>query len=121
MWASSGTSASERIEIASNGEGRYTSATDGVTDKDERVVLSKDQLHELAEVFRTQHACELTGDPAYTPGAGEGKTTLELALPDQHCKIVLWEFEWQHGRAKEITETMHAMRPLRAPQGARGR
>jgi hypothetical protein len=116
MWVTSGTSASERIEIAANGEGQYTSAIDGVPEKDERVSLSREQVNELAELLRTQHACELAGDPAYTPVPGEGKTTLELAFPDQHCKVVLWDFEWQRGRAKEITETMHSMRPLRAPR-----
>jgi hypothetical protein len=118
-WVSSGTSASERIEIPSSGYGRYTSASNGVAEKDESVILSNDQLNELAELFRTQRVCELADDPAYKPAPGEGRTTLELAFPDQHCKVSLWDFAWQHGRAKDITETMHSMRPLRQPRPAR--
>jgi hypothetical protein len=118
-WVSAGTSTSERIEIESNGHGQYTSATDGVMEKNERLDLTKDQLGELAEVFRTHHACQLAEDPTYTPVAGEGKISLELAFPDQRCKVVLWDFEWQRGHAKEITETMRSMRPLRAPRSPR--
>lgn len=118
-WVSSGTSESERIEIPSSGYGRYTSASNGVAEKDVSVILSKDQLNELAEMFRTQRVCELADDPAYKPAPGEGRTTLELALPDQHCKVALWDFEWQHGRAKDITETMRSMRPLRQPRPPR--
>ena len=120
MWASEGSSVSEHIEIASNGEGSYRSANNGVPDKDERVILTTDQVSELAEMFRAQRACELADDPAYTPQPGEGKTTLVLAFPDQHCKVVLWDFQWQHGRGKDITETMHSMRPLRPPRPPRG-
>ena len=50
---------------------------------------------------------------AYKPVAGEAKISLELAFPDQRCKVALWDLEWQRGPAKEITETMRSMRPLR--------
>jgi hypothetical protein len=120
-WVSAGVNTSERIEIESSGQGRYTSATDGVPEKNERVVLSRDQLDELAEMFRSHRVCELTDDPAYTPVAGEGKISLELAFPDQRCKVVLWDFEWQRGRAKDVTETMRSMRPLRVPRSQRSR
>lgn len=120
-WVSAGANTSERIEIESNGHGLYTSATDGVLEKNERLDLTKDQLGELAEVFRTHHACELVEDPAYKPVAGEAKISLELAFPDQRCKVVLWDLEWQRGRAKEITETMRSMRPLRVPRSSRTR
>lgn len=103
----------ERIEITSSGEGTYMRTSNGTQDKKEQVILTKDQFHELTELFRAQHACELAHDPTYTPAPDEGQTTLELAFPDQHCKIVLWDVEWQRGGAREITETMHSMRPLR--------
>jgi hypothetical protein len=112
-WGSSTQSTTERIEFASGGEGSYTHTSNGVEDKHERVSLTKDQLHELLELFRTQHACELAHDPTYTPAPDEGQTTLELALPDQHCKIVLWDTEWLRGPARDITETMRSMRPVR--------
>ena len=115
-WVTTGTSTSERIEIESNGQGNYTRALDGVVEKDERLQFTKDQLDEIVEVFRSQRACELADDPAYTPVAGEGRITLELALPDLHCKVSLWNLEWERGRAKAITETMHSMRPVRPPR-----
>ncbi len=113
IWGSARVGATERIEIISAGQGSYTHTTNGVEDKNERLSFTNDQLRELIELFRSQHACELAHDPTYTPAPDEGQTTLELALPDQHCKIVLWDTEWQRGRAREITETMHSMRPLR--------
>jgi hypothetical protein len=120
-WVSAGANTSERIEIENNGHGLYTSATDGVPEKNERLDLTKAQLDELAEVFRTHHACGLAEDPTYKPVAGEAKISLELAFPDQRCKVVLWDLEWQRGRAKEITETMRSMRPLRTPRSSRTR
>jgi len=112
-WATVAPTTTERIELRSSGEGSYTKTTDGVPASSERVSLSPDQLAELAELFRTQKACQLAHDPAYTPAPDEGQTTLELAFPDQHCTVVLWNTEWQRGSAKEITETMRSMRPLR--------
>lgn len=112
-WGSSSMGMSERIEIAGDAQGSYTHTTNGVEDKNERLSFTNDQFRELIELFRTQHACELAHDPTYTPVPDEGQTTLELAFPDQHCKIVLWDAEWQRGPAREITETMHSMRPLR--------
>jgi hypothetical protein len=115
-WATSGTSATERIELEASGDGHYTSATDGAPEKDERVILDKDQFNELAEMFRAHRVCELTDDPAYVPVPGEGKTTLEVAFPDLHCKVTLWNYTWRQGRAKDISETMRSMRPLRVPR-----
>ncbi|HEU4735228.1 MAG TPA: hypothetical protein VFT22_45365 [Kofleriaceae bacterium] len=111
-WASGGTSVTERITIASNGQGHYLSVNNGTVDKDERLELTKDQLDELKELLRSHHACELAHDPAYTPVANEGTVTLELSFPDLRCKVMLWDLEWQH-QARDIVETMHSMRPLR--------
>src|SRR5262245_24571697 len=111
-WARTGTGVTERIELLSSGDGNYTSSINGV-DKNERVVLSKDQVNELDELLRSKRACELSHDPAYTPGPEEGQTTLELAFPGLTCKVVMSTFEWQQGSAKEIAETMQSMRPLR--------
>jgi len=119
MWTTTTASTTEHLELTSGGRGQYTTARDGVKDKDEPVALSTDQISELAELFRAQHACELTSDPAYTPVPDEGKTTLELAFPDQRCKVVLWDLEWQHGRAREIADTMRSMRPLRSQRPER--
>lgn len=112
-WTSAGLGATERIEIKSSGDGNYTSTINGMKNRDERVVLSKTQVEEIDELFRTQGACQLAHDPAYTPVADEGQTTLELLFPDQTCKIVLWNREWDRGNARPIAETMRSMRPLR--------
>jgi hypothetical protein len=120
-WARSGTGVTERIELKSSGDGSYVSTLNGVEDKNERVILTKDQVEELAELFRSKKACELTHDPAYTPAPEEGEITLELAFPDLHCKIVLWALEWQQPRAKEIAETMQSMKPLRLQRSGRQR
>ena len=68
---------------------------------------------DLDELFLSQGACQLHHDPEYTPRSDEGETTLELAFPDQVCKVVLWNTEWNRGRAQPIAETMRSMRPLR--------
>lgn len=112
-WWSTGAGTNERIEIKNSGHGNYTSTNNGVVEKDELVILTDDQVHELHELFRSQGACQLHHDPEYTPLSDEGQTTLELAFPDQACKVVLWNTEWNRGRAQPITETMHSMRPLR--------
>jgi hypothetical protein len=117
-WVSASPSAVERIEISSSGNGNYTRSTDGVQDKDERLEFTSDQVAELAELFRSHHVCEIVEDPAYTPVAGEGKTTLELMYPDMRCKVTLWDLEWQR-REKDITETMRSMRPLKVPRSQR--
>jgi hypothetical protein len=116
-WATSSTGATERIELQRSGEGRYTSTISGAPDREERVILSSDQVAELDEMFRSQRVCELAHDPSYTPAPDEGQTTLVLAFPDQRCTIVLWNHEWEHGRAQPISETMRSMRPLRQPPG----
>jgi hypothetical protein len=112
-WSTSGTDTSERIEIKSGGNGNYTSSANGAVEKNEQVILTSDQVHELDELFQSQGACQLKHDPDYTPRPNEGETTLELAFPDQTCKIVLWNTEWDRGRAQPIAETMRSMRPLR--------
>ncbi|HEX8109370.1 MAG TPA: hypothetical protein VF516_16680 [Kofleriaceae bacterium] len=111
-WWSTGAGTNERIEIPSSGNGNYTRTDNGRVEKDERVILTSDQVHELDELFLGQGACQLKHDPEYTPRADEGQTTLELAFPDQTCKVVLYNTEWDRGHAQPIAETMRSMRPL---------
>lgn len=117
-WWSTGAGTNERIEIKSSGNGNYTSTDNGRPEKDEQVILTTDQVHELDELFRSQGACQLKHDPEYTPRPSEGQTTLELAFPDQSCKVVLWNTEWDRGPAQPIGETMKSMRPLRLQKKA---
>jgi hypothetical protein len=117
-WATSLTGATERVEVRSNGDVSFTTSTGDSPGRAEHLSLLKEQVEELHELVRTQRACELAHDPAYTPAPDEGQTTLELAFPDLRCKIVLWNREWQQGRAREIAETMRSMRPL-GPRGAK--
>ena len=109
-WASASMGVNEHVEVRSDGEVIYTTSTNGVQDKNERLSLSTDQVEELADMFRAQKACELVHDPSYTPAPDEGQTTLDLAFPDLRCKVTLWNQEWQRGRARDIEETMHSMR-----------
>lgn len=120
-WWSTGAGTNERIELKSSGHGNYISTNNGVVEKDEPVILTDDQVHEIDELFRTQGACQLHHDPEYTPRSDEGQTTLELMFPDQACKVVLWNTEWNRGRAQPIAETMHSMRPLRLQNTTRQR
>ena len=120
-WWSTGAGTNERIEIKNSGHGNYISTNNGVVEKDEPVILTDDQIHELDELFLSQGACQLHHDPEYTPRSDEGQTTLELAFSDQACKVVLWNTEWNRGRAQSIAETMHSMRPLRLQNTARQR
>jgi hypothetical protein len=120
-WWSTGAGTNERIEIKNSGHGNYTRTDNGKVEKDEPVVLTDDQIHELDELFLSQGACQLHHDPEYTPRPDEGQTTLELAFPDLACKVVLWNTEWNRGRAQSIAETMHSMRPLRLQNTARPR
>jgi hypothetical protein len=113
-WVSSITGVDEHVVVRSNGDVSFTSSSD---DKAEHLSLLKEQVQELAELFRAQRACELTHDPDHRPAPDEGQTTLEIAFPDQRCKIVLWNREWQQGRAREIAETMRSLRPLRSHGG----
>jgi hypothetical protein len=117
-WWSTGAGTNERIEIKSSGNGNYTRTDNGRPEKDEQVILTTDQVRELDDLFRSQGACELKHDPEYTPRPSEGETTLELAFPDQSCKVVLWNTEWDRGRAQPIGETMRSMRPLRLQKKA---
>src|ERR1041384_478248 len=116
-WTSVGVGVNERIEIKSSGDGSYVSMINGVEQKNERVVLSRSQVAELDELFREKGACQLVHDPEYKPVPDEGQTTLELAFPDQTCKIVLSTLEWQRGKAQPIAETMRSMRPLNLHPG----
>lgn len=120
-WWSTGAGTNERIEIKSSGNGNYTRSDNGKVEKDEPVILTDEQIHELDELFLSQGACQLHHDPEYTPRSDEGQTTLELAFPDQACKVVLWNTEWNRGRAQPIAETMHSMRPLRLQNTTRQR
>jgi hypothetical protein len=117
-WWSSGAGTNERIEIKSSGNGNYTRTNNGVVEKDELVILTGDQVHELDELFLSQGVCQLHHDPGFTPGPTEGQTTLELAFPDQTCKVVLWNAEWDRAPAQPIAETMRSMRPLRQTRPA---
>jgi len=117
IWSTSGTEVAERIEVQSSGHITYTTTINGVPDKRDEVILTSDQVEEIDELFRNQHVCELANDPAYTPTADEGKTTLVLAFPDQRCTVELWNHEWNHGRAQPVAETMRSMRPLRPHTG----
>jgi hypothetical protein len=116
-WYTTGTGLNERIELKSSGDGSYVSTLNGTEDRNERVILSTGQLQELNELLRTHGACQLTHDPAYKPAPDEGQTTLELAFPDQKCKVVLSNTEWQRGAAQPISETMRSMRPIKMPAG----
>lgn len=118
-WSSTGAGTNERIEIPSSGNGNYTRTDNGRVEKDERVILTSDQVHELDELFLSQGACQLKHDPEYTPRSDEGQTTLELTFPDQTCKVVLWNTEWDRGRAQPIAETMRSMRPLQRTKPTR--
>ena len=112
-WVSTITGVHERVEVRKNGDVSYTASTRGVEGKPEQIKLSKEQVEELADILRAQHACELAHDPTFTPAPDEGKTSLELSFPDQRCKIELWNREWQRDRTREILETMRSMRPIR--------
>ena len=112
-WWSSGAGTNERIEIKSSGNGNYVRTNNGVVEKDELVILTNDQIRELEELFASHGACQFHHDPAFTPGPTEGESTLELAFPDQTCKVVLWNAEWDRAPAQPIAETMRSMRPLR--------
>src|SRR5436190_15312829 len=82
-WWNTGAGTNERIEIKSSGNGNYTRTDNGKVEKDEQVVLTSDQVHELDELFLSQGVCQLKHDPEYTPRPSEGETTLELAFSDQ--------------------------------------
>lgn len=109
----------ERIELTSNGRGNYSTVSSGVAQPSQEVVLSKDQINELDEMMRNKNVCKFAHDPAYTPQPDEGETTLELSFPDQRCKVVLWNREWQNGPALDISETMRSMRPRGTPKPRR--
>jgi hypothetical protein len=116
-WTSTGVGLVERIELKRSGEGNYVSTLNGVEERNERVVLSGSQVQELDDLLRSQGACQLRHEPDYKPGPEEGQTTLELAFPDQTCKVVLSNSEWQRGPAHAISETMRSMRPIKMPAG----
>jgi hypothetical protein len=112
-WAATRPTITERIEIRSDGEARYKTSSPGQPDTDERVVLSRDQLQELGEMFRARQACALPHDTTDTPPPGEATITLELNFPDQRCKLTLSEPEWRNGPAHDLAQTMDSIRPAR--------
>ncbi|HET9620427.1 MAG TPA: hypothetical protein VFP84_03595 [Kofleriaceae bacterium] len=111
VWENQGNGESTRTAIENNGGGQYTATADGVQHDDEQLSFTKGQIHELAELYRNRRVCEMSHDPAYTPVANEGQTTLVLDLEDLHCSVTLYDLEWEK-KAKDITETMRSMRPL---------
>jgi len=116
-WYTTGAGLNERIELKTSGDGSYISTLNGVEDRNERVILSTSQLQELDDLLRSHGACRLAHDPAYKPAPDEGQTTLELAFPDQKCKVVLSNTEWLRGAAPPNSETMRSMRPIKMPPG----
>jgi hypothetical protein len=111
-WVSSLTGVQERVEILSNGDVSYTTTVKGVASEPKPIKLAKEQVEELADMLRAQHACQLAHDPAHTPAPDEGQSTLELAFSDQRCKVTLWNREWLRDGTREIADTMRSMRPL---------
>lgn len=120
-WAATRPTITERVEIRSDGETHYRTTTPGRPDTDDLVTLSRDQLSELAELFRAKQACALPHDPSDTPAAGEAMITLELAFPDQQCKLTLTEAEWRNGPGHDLAETMSSIRPARPATPVRGK
>jgi hypothetical protein len=109
-WSAEGSGEIAVTSIEKAGHGQYTATVDGVQQDDVPLGFTKGQIRELAELYRTNHVCELRHDPAYTPVADEGQTTLELDLEDLHCKVTLYDLEWEK-LARPVTETMRSMRP----------
>lgn len=110
IWTVARSGGEERVEVSSNGDVEFTVTNGGVKEKPETLRLTKEQVSELDDILRSQHACELAHDPAYAPSADESQTTLVVAFSDQQCKVTLWNTEWRRGRAREISETMRSMR-----------
>ena len=110
IWAGARAGGEERIEVRGNGQVEYTATNNGIDEKPEAMSLMKTQVRELGDMLRSQRACELGHDPAYTPEAEEGQTTLLISFPDQQCKVTLWNGEWLRGRARDIADTMRSMR-----------
>jgi hypothetical protein len=109
IWASARTGGEERIQVRANGTVEYTAVNNGVEEKPEKISLAREQVRELNDMLRTQHACELTHDPAYIPDPEDGQTTLLVDYPDQKCKVTLSNGEWQR-RGHDIVDTMRSMR-----------
>jgi hypothetical protein len=109
-WTVARPTSEERVEVRENGEIVFTATNGGVEEKPESLRMEKEQVSELGDLLRSQHACELAHDPAYTPTPDEGQITLVIAFSDQHCKVTMSASEWLRGRAHEISETMRSMR-----------
>jgi hypothetical protein len=109
-WTVARATSQERVEVREDGEIVFTATNGGVEEKPESLRLTKDQVSELGDILRSQHACELAHDPAYTPTADEGQITMAIAFSDQRCKVTMFASEWLRGRAHEISETMRSMR-----------
>jgi hypothetical protein len=109
-WTIARSGGEERVEVRSNGDVEFTATNDGVKEKPETLRLTREQVSELDDILRTQHACQLAHDPAYTPAPDESQTTLVVAFSDQQCTVTLWNSEWRRGPARDISETMRSMR-----------
>jgi hypothetical protein len=109
-WTVTRAMSQERVEIREGGEIVFTATNGGVEEKPESLRLTKDQVSELGEILRNQHACQLAHDPAYSPTPDEGQITMMIAFSDLQCKVTMFASEWLRGRAHEISETMRSMR-----------
>ena len=109
-WTVARATSQERVEVREDGEIVFTATNGGVEEKPESLRLSKDQVSELGDILRSQRACELAHDPAYTPTPDEGQITMVIAFENQSCKVTMFASEWLRGRAHEISETMRSMR-----------
>ena len=109
-WTVARATSQERVEVREDGEIVFTATNGGVEEKPESLRLTKDQVSELGDILRSQHACELAHDPAYTPTPDEGQITMVIAFDNQACKVTMFASEWLRGRAHEISETMRSMR-----------
>src|ERR1043165_6222250 len=109
-WTGARPTSEGRVEVRESGETVFTATNGGVGGKPESLRMEKDQVSELGDLLRSQHACERAHDPAYTPTPDEGQITLLIAFSDQHCKVTMSAGEWLRGRAPEISETMRSMR-----------
>jgi hypothetical protein len=109
-WTVARAMSQERVEVHEGGEIVFSATNNGVEEKPESLRLTKEQVSELGEILRNQHACELAHDPAYTPTPDEGQITMVIAFSGQQCKVTMFASEWLRGRAHEISETMRSMR-----------
>lgn len=113
VWSGASTGENASITINDAGHGSYKSSTPGLNDLDDELRFTKGQVRELHDLFESHDVCKLKHDPAYTPVADEGKTTLDLSFDDLTCTVWMYDLEWQRPATREIADTMHSMKPLR--------